>query len=204
MGRVRSISASRRRAAGAEIVFESGERLVVSTARLAGFGLARGDVVDESLLAALRHAARLDDHERRLIRLVAIRARSRAELDRRLERWEVPPQDRSMLLDRLSQAGLLDDRRFAHDLSQSLRRRGQGSMRAAHDLARLGVEDAVASAVLEHHALADRATAGAILERRFGPPPYDAATVRRAAGLLARRGFDEDVIGALLSIDDAG
>ena len=202
MGRVRSISASRRQAGGAEIVFESGERLVISTARLAGFGLARDDLVDEALLATLRQAARLDDLERRLIRLVAIRSRSRAELDRRLERWDVSPHDRSMLLERLSQAGLLDDRRFAHDLSDSLRRRGQGSARAAHDLARLGVDDAVTSAVLDEHARADGEIAATILARRFGPPPYDAATVRRAAGLLARRGFDEDVIRPLLSLDD--
>jgi hypothetical protein len=40
------------------------------------------------------------------------------------------------------------------------------------------------------------------VERRFGPGPYDTATRRRAASLLARRGFDEDVIRPLLSLDD--
>ena len=48
----------------------------------------------------------------------------------------------------------------------------------------------------------DVGIAAALLERRFdGPPPYDAATTRRAAGLLARRGFSEDAIAGLLRID---
>jgi hypothetical protein len=35
----------------------------------------------------------------------------------------------------------------------------------------------------------------------FGEPPYDQATVRRAAALLARRGFDEVVITQVLDLD---
>ncbi|MDX6496166.1 MAG: regulatory protein [Gaiellales bacterium] len=202
MERVSSISASRRRGGGAEIVLGSGERLVVSTARLAGFGLARDDLVEDGVVAALRTAARLDGLEQRLLRLVAIRARSRSELDRRMERWQVSADERQELLDRLTAAGLLDDRAFAHQLSASLRRRGHGSSRAAHDLDRLGVDDATASPALADHAQADGEIAAAILERRFGPPPYDAATLHRAAGLLARRGFEEDVIRSLPFLDD--
>jgi len=203
MERVSSISASRRRGGGAEIVLGSGERLVVSTARLAGFGLARDDLIEDAVVAALRTASRLDGLEQRLLRLVAIRARSRVELDRRLERWHVAQEEREALLDRLSAAGLLDDRAFAHQLSSSLQRGGHGSGRAAYELARLGVEDATASAAVADHAQADGEIAAALLERRFGPPPYDAATRRRAAGLLERRGFDQDVIRPLLSLDDS-
>jgi regulatory protein len=200
--RVSSISDSRRRGGGAEIVLGSGGRLVVSTGRLAGFRLARNDLIEDGVVAALRSASRLDGLEQRLLRLVAIRARSRAELDRRLECWQVAPDEREELLDRLSAAGLLDDQAFAQQLSSSLRRGGHGSARAAYELARLGVDDATASPAVADHALADGEIAATILERRFGPPPYDAATRRRAAGMLARRGFDEDVIRPLLSLDD--
>jgi regulatory protein len=199
--RVSSISASRRRGGGAEIVLGSGERLVVSTARLAGFGLARDDLVEDGVVAELRTAARLDGLEQRLLRLVAIRARSKAELDRRLERWQVVPDERRELIDRLAAAGLLDDRAFADQLSSSLRRRGHGSARAAHELDRLGVDDATVSAALADHSQADSEIAAAILERRFGPPPHDAATLRRAASLLARRGFDDGLIRSLLLLD---
>jgi regulatory protein len=200
--RVSSISPSRRRGGGAEIVLGSGERLVISTGRLASFGLARDDLVEDAVIVELRTAARLDSLEQRLLWLVAIRARSRAELDRRMERWQVAMGERQELLDRLSSAGLLDDREFAHQLSSSLQRGGHGSARAAYELARLGVDDATASRAVADHASADGEIAATILERRFGPGPYDAATRRRAAGLLARRGFDEDVVRPLLSLDD--
>lgn len=204
MDTVSAISASPRRQRGAfaEVALASGERLLVSTRRLAGFGLARGDTVDAATLAALRRASELDRLERRLLRLVAVRARSRAELDGRLQRWQVSPQDRDELLDRLTTAGLLDDEAFAHQLSGSLMRRGQGSVRAAHDMRRLGVDDERAAAALAGHAGADHEIATDLLERRFGQPPYDAATTRRAAGLLARRGFGEDAIRSLLSLGE--
>jgi len=202
MDTVHSISASRRKGGGAEIVLESGERLTISVSRLAGFGVARGDDLDDEAVATLRHASMLDGVERRLIRLVAVRARSRAELARLLEGWAVPTGDRAMLLDRLAHAGLLDDETFARELSGGLRRRGQGSLRAAHEMARLGVDDAPATAALADHAQADGQIAAALLERRFGAPPYDDATARRAIGLLARRGFGEDLISSLLSLDD--
>jgi regulatory protein len=202
MQRVSSISARGSDGGRAEIRLESGERLVVPAARLAGMGVARHELIDEDRVAELRRAAQIDEIERRLLRLVAIRARSRAELDQRMERWQVPSGDRAELLDRLSRNGLIDDRAFAEELSASLRRRGHGSVRAAYDLGRLGVEDAAASAALDEHAGADSEIAATILERRFGPPPYDVATARRAAGLLARRGFDEGVIRPLLSLDD--
>jgi regulatory protein len=200
--RVSSISASRRRGGGAEVVLGSGERLVISTARLANFGLARDDLIEDAVIVELRTAARLDGLEQRLLRLVAIRARSRAELDQRLERWQVAAGERQELLDRLSTAGLLDDRAFALQLSSSLQRRGHGSARAAYELTRLGVDDATASPAVADHASADGEIAATIVERRFGPGPYDTATRRRAASLLARRGFEEDVIRPLLSLDD--
>jgi regulatory protein len=119
-----------------------------------------------------------------------------------MEGWQIAADERRELLDRLAAAGLLDDRAFADQISSSLRRRGHGSARAAHDLDRLGVDDATASAALADHAQADGEIAATILERRFGPPPYDTATRHRAARLLARRGFDEDVIRPLLFLDD--
>jgi regulatory protein len=204
MDRVSAISASPRGQQGtlAEVALASGERLLLSTRRLANLGLARNDVVDAAMLSVLRRASELDRLERRLLRLVAVRARSRAELDGRLQRWQVSAQDRDELLDRMTTAGLLDDKAFAHQLSDSLMRRGQGSVRAARDMQRLGVDDERAAAALADHAGADHEIAGDVLERRYGRPPYDAATTRRAAGLLARRGFGEDAIRSLLSLGE--
>ena len=47
-----------------------------------------------------------------------------------------------------------------------------------------------------------RPTARDFVTRRFGPPPYDEPTLRRALGMLARRGFDEDTVGSVLGLPD--
>ena len=202
MERVLAISVGRRRDGLAEIAFASGETLRISTTRLAGLGLAARDEVDERRVAELRHAASLDHAMVRLLRLVGVRARSRAELERRLESWGVAGEDRRHLLDRLTESGVIDDGAFAREVSDSLQRRGQGSLRASYDLQRLGVDQRRAAAAVADHAVSDPDVATEVVRHRFGPAPYDTATLRRAAGLLARRGFDEDVIAAVLRLDD--
>ena len=59
-----------------------------------------------------------------------------------------------------------------------------------------------AGAIAQVHAQGDAEAAREMVGSRFGPPPYDEATIRRAAGLLARRGFDEDTVGAVLGVPD--
>ena len=153
------------------------------------------------MVAALRTAARLDGLEQRLLRLVAIRARSRPSSTGGWRAGGLQRTSGRRCSTASTAAGLIDDRAFADQISSSLRRRGHGSARAAHDLDRLGVDDASASAAIADHARADGEIAATILERRFGPPPYDAATLSAGAGLLARRGFDEDMIRSLLLLD---
>ena len=43
--------------------------------------------------------------------------------------------------------------------------------------------------------------ARALLHARLGEPPWDVATRRRGAGLLSRRGFDEDTVAGVLDTD---
>jgi SOS response regulatory protein OraA/RecX len=120
---------------------------------------------------------------------------------RQLARWRVPEPNAQLLLAQLERAGLLDDSRLAGELSESLQRRGHGSLRAAHDLERLGVEHDAAAPAVADHATSDPGLAQRLLARRFGPPPYDHATTRRAAGLLARRGFDQQAVSQVLDLD---
>jgi SOS response regulatory protein OraA/RecX len=42
------------------------------------------------------------------------------------------------------------------------------------------------------------------VRRRFGPPPYDDRTARRAAGFLQRRGFDAEAVAAAIGRPDSG
>jgi regulatory protein len=180
------------------IGLRSGERLLLSTRRLAALRLAAGDELDDRRLAELRAAAEEERTEQRLLRLVATRARSRAEVRQHLEAWGVEAGPAEVLVARLEAAGLLDDQAVAAEVSGSLRRRGHGSLRAAHDLDRLGVEQAAASQAVGDHAAGDGERARALIADRFGPPPYDVAVARRAAAFLSRRGFgEEDVVSAV-------
>jgi len=192
------------RSGGASVSLQlrSGQRYVLAATRLSELGLAGGDPVDGETVARLTDAALEWRSERRLLRLLAQRPRSRAELERRLAAWDLPERMAQGLLDRLMRAGLLDDDRMAREVSGSLRRRGHGSRRAADDLERLGVGEAAAAAAVRDHADDDGEIAAALLTERFGPQPYDPPTMRRAAGLLGRRGFDTETIAQLLGYDD--
>jgi regulatory protein len=198
---VTSITAARGSGPLASVALSSGERHLLSAGRLAELGLAAGDELDEGEIERLRLASADERSEQRLLRLIAARPRSRAELVRRLAQWQVPEARAALLLARLGRAGLIDDRLLAGEISASLRRRGHGSLRAAHELERLGVEPESAAPALADHLSSDPGIAREVLLHRFGTPPYDAATTRRAAGLLARRGFDQDAVQRLLGID---
>jgi SOS response regulatory protein OraA/RecX len=41
-----------------------------------------------------------------------------------------------------------------------------------------------------------------LVEQRFGPPPHDPATLRRAFALLARRGYEDDVARSALGVEE--
>jgi len=93
----------------------------------------------------------------------------------------------------LGQTGLLDDGRFAQERARVLAERGKGDAAIRFELERAGVgsadiEDALASIEPE------RERAAGLVSRRGSSP----ATAR----LLAGRGFDEEVVAALVAPDD--
>jgi regulatory protein len=64
------------------------------------------------------------------------------------------------------------------------------------------VEADAAAPVVDDHAASDADRARALLHARFGGGPHDISTIRRAAALLARRGFDSETVSAALGLDD--
>ncbi|HEY0389799.1 MAG TPA: RecX family transcriptional regulator [Gaiellales bacterium] len=202
MDTVIALTASRSPGQLVSVGLDSGERFLLSTRRLAELRLAAGDELDSRRVRELREAAEDERNEQRVLRLIAVRPRSRTELAHRLAEWQVREPRAQALLERLESAGLLDERQLAADVSEGLRRRGHGSLRAAHDLDRLAVDPATAAPVVGDHAATDAARARALLVSRFGHGPYAAAAARRAAALLARRGFGAEVVSEVLGLDD--
>jgi regulatory protein len=134
----------------------------------------------------------LDVHERAL-RLLAVRARSRRELEIRLRRAGFEPDEVGEELDRLEAVGLVDDEAFARELAEhhvGARRSGRRAVvgaLAAKGVSRQVIEEAMAGLGEgeEERALElarERAPrlAGMPRDKAFG----------RLSSLLMRRGYD--------------
>jgi regulatory protein len=123
-------------------------------------------------------------------RALARREHSRRSLRERLQRAGVGESELEDALAELERVGLLDDARFARERARVLAERGKGDAAIRFDLERSGVGAAEAE-----EALADlepeRERAEQVVSRRGAGP----ATAR----LLAGRGFDEDVVAAVVA-----
>ncbi|MGK7313261.1 MAG: regulatory protein RecX [Candidatus Longimicrobiales bacterium M2_2A_002] len=183
-------------------------------------GLAAGDELSAERLLELvgedeayraRHAA---------MNLLAHRARSRAELRRRLWRKEFPDPVIDRTLEWLEERDYLDDRAFAEAFVRDrLRLRPRGRFALIQELRRKGVDDAVAEAAIasvmdaeevgERELALEAAEAWARKNRRSLRQARDSRedrlkARRRLYGHLARRGFRGDASRAAIAaiLDD--
>jgi regulatory protein len=186
-----------------EVLLGSGERIRVHDRRLADHRLAVGDELEPAACDALRDAGRADAAERRALRLIAIRPRSRAELADRLGEWGLAEPAASAVLHRLSAIGAVDDGVLAAAAVSSRRAHAYGRLRVDADLERLRVAPE-ARAVAETSAGDEAERARLALRSRGAPGPHGPAELRRAAGFLQRRGFDADTVAAVLGLDADG
>jgi regulatory protein len=138
-----------------------------------------------------------DVHERAL-GLLAVRQRSRRELERRLEGAGFDPEEVRAELDRLLQVGLIDDEAFARAVVEhSFTTKKEGRRVVAGRLMSAGIAPETATAVLDEAVGGEEeradALAAAKAARLSGLQP-DAA-YRRLYGILARRGYAPDLAG---------
>ena len=121
-------------------------------------------------------------------RAVARRERTVAELRTCLERKRVEPLAIDVAVEELTEAGYLDDARYARRFAEDKRELEQWNERIARDLQRRGVApDLIEDAVLDSTRRAEFETALLLLERRF-PDPRDDRDRERAWRMLVRRG----------------
>ncbi|MEU2035034.1 recombination regulator RecX [Nocardia amamiensis] len=130
------------------------------------------------------------------LRLLAVRARSRAELARRLAARGYAPEVSERALDRLTEVGLVDDAAFAEQWVHSRHTfSGKGKQALAQELRRKGVaqSDAV-SALAGITADDEESRAADLIRRKLRSLPRDLdhdKAVRRLVGMLARRGYSQ-------------
>jgi regulatory protein len=140
-----------------------------------------------------RPRSRADAHERAL-GLLAVRARSRWEIQMRLRRAGFEAEEIAETLSRLERVGLVDDEAFARQLVEHrFQVRSAGRRAVASELAAKGISPEVANLVLEEMSgPGDEERAHALAEsraRRLDKLPPEKA-FGRLSGLLMRRGFD--------------
>ena len=169
----------------------------VSESLVARWRLFKGRELDDAALAEIRASSSAERVMGDAYRLLGHRARSTAELRRRLRDKE---HDESVIEDalaRLAADGFLDDAAFARSYVADKRRLGGwGVERIRRGLRELGVEPSIVDDVLAGGEAGedeefDRALA--VLRRKGTPDKPAEAERRRAYQLLLRRGFSSSV-----------
>lgn len=175
-------------------------RLALAAELVATEHLHVGDEVDEARLAAL--GAKDGGWKARdaALSLLSHRARSAAELQRRLKRKGFEAETAEQTVERLGELGMVDDTAFAESFVRDrVRMRPHGRRRLKAELRAKGVDDATARAAIdevmerEETTEVDLArTAAARWKPRPGEEPARARN--RLQGFLARRGFGGEAV----------
>jgi regulatory protein len=132
------------------------------------------------------------------LRLLTVRARTRAELAGHLTKRGFPDDAADAVLNRLEAVGLIDDEDFAEQWVRSRQANaGKGKRALAAELRTKGVEAELIAGVLDGiDAGAERSRAEQLVECRLRREVLggdDAKVVRRLVGMLARRGYSQSM-----------
>ncbi len=125
------------------------------------------------------------------------RARSRADLAKKLAERDVPDEIAARLLDRFEEVGLIDDAAFAREwVAQRQEGRGLAKRALAQELRRKGIDDEVAREALDEVDPDDEIEAARLLVQRKLRSMRgleEQVAVRRLVGMLARKGYGSGI-----------
>ncbi len=129
--------------------------------------------------------------------MLAIRSRSRHELDNALAGMEIAPEIRRGILEELRELGLVDDVRFAREfVGARVDLKRLGPHRLKFELRKLGVSPAIVDRALEEAFPSGRQEelAWIAARKKLGSRTPGERDVRRVIDFLKRKGFDYGVI----------
>lgn len=140
------------------------------------------------------------------LRLLAVRARSRAELAGRLADKGYTDEVTESALTRLAEVGLIDDAAFAEEWVRSRHTySGKGKQALAQELRRKGVAAADADAALSAISGEDETDRAAeLVRRKLRTIPHDVdreKVMGRLVGMLARRGYGHGTAYAVVKAE---
>ena len=133
----------------------------------------------------------------RALRLLGGREHSRAELARKLGKYEEEPGQIERVLDELQARGFISEQRVVDSV---LHRRAQrlGAGRIRQELQAKGIDGELVAQALQQLRGTEVARAREVWKRKFDAPPQDAAERGRQSRFLAARGFGGEVIQRVL------
>lgn len=134
----------------------------------------------------------------RALRLLSGREHSRAELERKLQRYEEEPGSLALALDDLQAKGFISEQRVVESVVNR-RAAKLGASRIKQELQGKGLApEMVAEAVIALRA-SELARAREVWRKKYGHPPQDAGERARQMRFLSSRGFGGDTIHRVVS-----
>ena len=131
----------------------------------------------------------------RALGLLVRREHSRRELTRKLTARGIESDDAEAAVSKLTEAGWQDDTRFAENLVRMRANTGYGPIHIRAELGTHGLDSGQIASAMDTFEGDWTENARDLVRRRFGEAgPQDLPQRRKAADLLARRGFDGDSI----------
>lgn len=134
----------------------------------------------------------------RALRLLSGREHSRAELERKLQRFEEEPGTLGTALDELQAKGFISEQRVVESVVNR-RAAKLGTQRIRQELQAKGLDPHAVSAAVEELRMTELTRAQEVWRKKFGQPPEDAAERARQMRFLASRGFAGDTIRRVVS-----
>jgi regulatory protein len=152
--------------------------------------VANGDEVDDARRAIVEEALARARARLFVVRSLAVRMQSRAEMEKKLAARDVPPDIARESIERAAGYGYIDDAALAAQLARGMRARGYGRRRAEQKLRSRGLSAALAEAALAEVYGGGEEQEEAIAREALGRRAVVTdADRKRAIAYLARRGF---------------
>lgn len=185
-------------------VFVDGEyAFKVDAELLFRLGLKVGEVIDPETEAKVLAEAELGQAKSRALRLLSVRPRTVAEIERRLGESGFGQRVVEEVVAWLRHLGYLDDEAFARGwIDSRVRHKPMGARRLELELRRKGVDKETAKGALSGITQAQEVEwAFEVASRRLARMKNEPREIaqRRLFGFLERRGFRHDVIWAVIS-----
>ena len=181
-----------------ELHFASGEVLRCASAQVADFALHGGKALTAEEYEALRAAVRLARAKERAAALLAYRAMSAGELERKLTEKGETPEDALEAVQWLSRLGALNDLEYAKSVARHYSGKGWGAVRIKEEFYRRRVPRDYWEEALEELSGEDEQIAR-FIERRIATRGSDPKERKKTADALYRRGFSWERIKSVMA-----